>query len=76
MTTYRLDENETKLPKGAQAGDVLVFGSDAYRLYIDPQRGLRMARHNGSVESDHEARRRELADLDATMDAASNRWGY
>ena len=76
MTTYRLDGNELKLPETAQAGDVLVFGNDAYRLYLDPQRGLRMARHNGSVESDHEARRREQADYDATMDAASNRFGY
>lgn len=76
MTIYRLDENELNLPATAQAGDVLVFGSDAYRLYLDPQRGLRMARHNGSVESDHEARQREQADYDATMDAAANRWGY
>lgn len=79
MTTYRLDENEPKLPAAAQALDVVIYGNDAYRLYEDPQRGLRMF-YLGDVQAylaqEHEARRREQADLDATMDAASNRFGY
>ena len=79
MTTYRLDENEPKLPAAAQALDVVIYEGDAYRLYEDPQRGLRMF-YLGDAQAylaqDHEARRRELADLDATQDAAANRWGY
>ena len=79
MTTFRLDADDPKLPANAQALDVVIYGNDAYRLYEDPQRGLRMF-YLGDVQAylaqEHEARRRELADLDATQDAASNRWGY
>lgn len=79
MTTYRLDENEPKLPPAAQALDVVIYEDTAYRLYEDPQRGLRMF-YLGDAQAylaqEHEARRRELADLDATQDAAANRWGY
>lgn len=79
MSTYRLDENEPKLPAAARALDVVIYENNAYRLYEDPQRGLRMF-YLGDVQAylaqEHEARQREQADLDATMDAASNRWGY
>jgi hypothetical protein len=79
MTTYRLDKDEPKLPAAAQALDVVIYEDDAYRLYEDPQRGLRMF-YLGDAQAylaqEHEARRRELADLDATQDAAANRWGY
>ena len=66
MTTFRLDADDPKLPANATAGDIVTYGDDAYRLYEDPQRGLRMF-YLGDAQAylaqEHEARRRELADL-------------
>ena len=42
MATFILNENDIRLPGQAWVDDVLVFGNDAYRLYKDPRRGLRM----------------------------------
>ena len=49
MATYRLDADDLRLPANAQSGDVVIYGNDAYRLYKDPQRGLRLHRVNFQV---------------------------
>lgn len=48
MTTYNLNCFDMGLPPTVKAGDKLVYtggyieGAEVYRLYEDPQRGLRM----------------------------------
>ncbi len=91
MTTFRLDADDPKLPANATAGDIVTYGDDAYRLYEDPQRGLRMWRVNVAeisaqldahydsmvaAERVHPDRPVRKTDLEMTQDAASNRWGY
>lgn len=50
MTTYWLKETDIKLPATAQVGDIVIYGDDTYRLYEDPQRGLRM-HHLGDAQA-------------------------
>ena len=54
MTTYNLNCFDMGLPPTVKAGDKLVYtggyieGAEVYRLYEDPQRGLRMHRINNA----------------------------
>ena len=64
MTTFKFSADDLRLPGQAVAGDVVIYGDDAYQLYKDPQRGLRLRRVNFQI-TDPASFEQATAQLDA-----------